>query len=132
MPVIALTTFFHTNWKKYYPIWETANHSHFTQTMHDAVARCPGIRSISADFRNVVYVPNHFRKYLLRNFSKADVVFVSEHLMPEPGNFDSFADAVAAIQGNGDYNLIGHQNGFWTYLKGSLGCTPENKGTKHG
>jgi uncharacterized membrane protein len=64
---------------------------------------CPLVRSIAADFNGIVFVPNGYRRYLLRNYSKADLVIFRIDAAPLLSDVDSLENLDTTISTDPNY-----------------------------
>ncbi len=102
--------------------WNPDPHLPSGALLERVLSRCPPVRSVAADFRAVVFVPNELEKYLLRHFDRADLVLVDADGSTLLAGAENMAEVRRRVEASGGYALAGDEGGVRAYLRKGVAC----------
>ena len=96
----------------------------FRQAIDLVEHQCPNARRFSADFKNIVFLPNDSAKYLLVHYAEADVLLFPDGTARLPGNFSSSAEAVRIISSDPAFREWPVSSQVHAFIRRGFACTP--------
>jgi uncharacterized membrane protein len=91
-------------------------------TLSDQLSHCSDVRSVATDFRNVVFVPNRYQKYLLKHFPMADAVIVTADGAPFPGDDAHWEHIRDRVQESGIFEALQGEPGYSVWVREGVTC----------
>ena len=93
-------------------------------TFSDQLAHCNEVRGVAIDFRNVVFVPNRYQKYMLKHFRMADAVIVAADGAPVPGDDTHWERVRDRVSRSGLFEALQSEPGYSVWVRRELACDP--------